>query len=201
MRCLLAVSCWYAETPCLALVNYARCLVQLTFLFNFSYIYLHLRLCFSQSFSLALGRNYLASLMAKMTSISAGRSGLIPFSCGCSSYTSSGCRPRPLSEGPCWLSVGSCVPLCSSIFSTSCGLSVPVSLLDCLHLVEITLLFCMAKIVSISARRRRVMPLVVSLQLASDRSRLWPCSGLNWKRWGRCLVLVPFRCVVVTYFL
>ena len=51
----------------------------------------------SQCFSLALGRNYIASLMAKMTSISAGRSGLTPFPCGFSSYISSGCRPMPLS--------------------------------------------------------------------------------------------------------
>ena len=41
IRYLLAVSCWYTETPCLPLVGYARCLVQLTFLFNFTFIYLH----------------------------------------------------------------------------------------------------------------------------------------------------------------
>ena len=91
-------------------------------------------LCFSQCFPLALDRNYLVSLMTKMTSISAGRRGLIPFPCGCSSYTNSGYRPRPLSL----TDVGTCGPLWSSIFSTSCGVSFPVSLLGCLHLDEIT---------------------------------------------------------------
>ena len=92
-------------------------------------VQLHLYLspvCFSQCFSLALDWNYLVSLMAKMMSISAGRSGLIPFS-----YQQ-------------WLQVETLVPywcrfLCSSMvqyLSTSCGLSFPVSLLGCLHLLK-----------------------------------------------------------------